>query len=85
MTHFEWLELLPFFDSKNLHIANMLLVCLFLSVLTICARWALRRSKDPLVPSRHFSVKAFYVSLPISILSFCCFLFHVYAIFCCVV
>ena len=68
MIHFEWLELLPFLDSKNLHIANMLLVCLLLSVLTICARWALKRAKDPLVPSRHFSIKAFFENF-ISVIS----------------
>lgn len=68
MTHFEWLELLPFFNSKNLHIANMLLVCLVLSVLTVFARWALKRVKDPLLPSNRFSLKAFFENF-ISIIS----------------
>lgn len=60
MIHFEWLNLLPFLDSGNLHIANMLLVCILLLLLTLGARRALKKSTDPLVPSASFSLKAFF-------------------------
>ena len=60
MVHFEWLELLPFVDGRNLHIANMLLVCILLLLLTIGARRALKKSTDPVIPSAHFSLKAFF-------------------------
>ncbi len=59
MVHFEWLGLLPFLESENLHIANMLLVCFLLLLLTFFAKRALRRSKDPLMPESRLSVKAF--------------------------
>ena len=60
MVHFEWLELLPFLNSGNLHIANMLLVCFVLSLLILGARRVLKKSEDPLVPSARFSLKAFF-------------------------
>ena len=60
MVHFEWLELLPFLDSKNLHIANMLVVCVFIFLLTMGSRRALKKAKDPLIPSNHFCLKAFF-------------------------
>lgn len=59
MKHFEWLELLPFLNIGNLHIANMLIICFCLSLITFFARYALKKSKDPLIPAGRFSVKAF--------------------------
>lgn len=63
MTHFEWLALLPFLKTEYLHIANMLLVCGLLLLLTFWARWSLKRSSDPLIPAGRFSVKAFLETL----------------------
>lgn len=60
MVHFEWLGLLPFLESKNLHIVNMLFICCVLLFLTFLARGALKRSVDPEVPSNRFSIKAFF-------------------------
>ena len=60
MIHFEWLELLPFLGSENLHIANMLLICFVLLILTFLARRALKKSENPLIPSGCFSIKAFF-------------------------
>ena len=60
MIHFEWLELLPFLGSENLHIANMLLICFALLILTFLARRALKKSENPLIPSGCFSIKAFF-------------------------
>lgn len=62
MVHFEWWELLPFLESGELHIANMLLVCFLLSLLAFFANRALKHSKDPLTPSKKLSVKAFLES-----------------------
>ncbi len=62
MKHFEWLELLPFLDGGSLHIANMLLICFVLLLMTVLARRALKKAKDPLVPSSRFSIKAFFES-----------------------
>ena len=63
MMHFEWLELLPFLKSDNLHIANLLLICSVLLLLTFLARQALKKSAEPLVPASRFSVKAFFENL----------------------
>jgi len=60
MTHFEWLELLPFPGSNYLHIANMLVICFVLLLLSVIAGRALKISKDALVPAHCFSVKAFF-------------------------
>ena len=60
MIHFEWLGLVPFLGDENLHIANMLLICFVLLLLTFLARRALKKSTDPLVLSHRFSIKAFF-------------------------
>ena len=59
MTHFALLELLPFIDSSNVHIAYTVLVSCFLVLLTILARRILKNHKDPLVPDKQLSIKAF--------------------------
>jgi len=60
MTHFEWLELLPFVGNHNLHIFNMLIVCLVLLFLTVLARKTLQKSEqEQITPDRDFSIKAF--------------------------
>ena len=59
MTHFSWLELLPFIDGSNVHIAYTVLASVFLLIFTILARWALKRHRDPVVPDGHISIKAF--------------------------
>ncbi len=69
MKHFEWLELLPFLSAGNLHIANMLLICFFLLIITFFARRALKKSTDPIVPSGSFSIKAFFENFVIVITS----------------
>ena len=58
--HFEWLELLPFLNAEHLHIANMLLICGGLLLLTLGARRALKKSPTPVVPSSRLSLKAFF-------------------------
>ena len=60
MTHFEWLELLPFPGNNYLHIANMLVICFVLLLSSFVARRALKTSEDALVPTHRFSVKAFF-------------------------
>ena len=62
MKHFEWLELLPFLSSKNLHIANMLLIAVFLLLLLPLARRSIKKTKAPLAPSGVFGLKAFFES-----------------------
>ncbi len=61
MKHFEWLELLPFLSAKNLHIANMLFISVFLLVILFPARRALKKV-NPLTPSDVFGLKAFFES-----------------------
>ncbi|MDE0119456.1 MAG: F0F1 ATP synthase subunit A [Bdellovibrionales bacterium] len=60
MIHFEWLNLLPFLGSEHLHIANKLLICFILLGLTFLSRRALKKSENALIPSDHFSIKAFF-------------------------
>ncbi len=60
MAHFEWLELIPFLDSGVFHVVYTLLVGLFLIILIIPARKAIKNRKDPLVPDDFFSIKAFF-------------------------
>lgn len=60
MKHFEWIELLPFLRSGTLHVANMLLICFILLLLTGLARRSLRKVKDPLIPSGRLSLRAFF-------------------------
>lgn len=60
MTHFEWLELLPFIGSHNLHIVNMLIICLVLLILTVLARKTLQKpEQEQITPEQKFSIKAF--------------------------
>ncbi len=59
MSHFYWLELLPFFENEHLHIAHILVVAMIVVALTFFARRALKKAQDPLVPDDRFSVKAF--------------------------
>ena len=62
MTHFEWLELLPFVGDHNLHIINVLIVCVILVVLTVLARRALQNKKsvqEQITPEHKLSIKAF--------------------------
>ena len=62
MTHFEWLELLPFVGSHNLHIMNVLIVCVILLTLTVLARKALQNKKseqEQITPEKNLSLKAF--------------------------
>ena len=61
MIHFEWINL--FLSSKYLHTVNMLLVCVLLLALTFLARQALKKSKDPTLPSARLSIKAFFENL----------------------
>ena len=68
MIHFEWLELLPFIGSHNLHIFNMLIVCVILLIFTVLARKTLktRHLEDNVAPDEKLSIKAFmenFVSL----------------------
>ena len=51
---------MPFLNSQNLHIANILLICLILTGITYFARRALKKDSDPLSPAERFSVKAFF-------------------------
>lgn len=60
MKHFEWIGLLPFLKGGTLHVANMLLICFVLLLLTGLARRSLRKAKDPLVPSGRLSLRAFF-------------------------
>ena len=60
MKHFEWLELLPFISSGNLHIVNGILIGLLLLGLLWPARRALKKASDPLIPSAKFSFRAFF-------------------------
>ena len=62
MIHFEWLELLPFIGSHNLHIINMLVICVVLLVFTVLARKVLRSKKseqEQMTPEKNLSIKAF--------------------------
>ena len=62
MTHFEWLELLPFIGSHNLHIVNVLIVCVILLVFTFLARRVLHSKKseqEQITPEQKLSLKAF--------------------------
>ena len=58
MIHFEWIDL--FLSSKYLHIVNMLLVCVILLVLTVLARQALKKSKDPYSALASLICKGFF-------------------------
>ncbi len=60
MQHFEWLELVPFLHSGNLHIATMVVVFLVLMVVIFLAQRSLKRAKNPLVPDDRLSLKAFF-------------------------
>ena len=59
MKHFALLELLPFINSSNVHIAYAIVVSCFLVLLTIFARRILKNHKDPIIPDKHLSIKAF--------------------------